>query len=51
MQRDLAVGERLGLFYTCLEHGRFRYSWDHNCLERFEDGPPARPGVSPGVKD
>jgi len=33
MERDTAVGERLGLFYTCPEHGRFRYSWDHNRLE------------------
>ena len=36
MQRDAAVGERLGLFYSCAEHGRFRYSWDHNRLERDE---------------
>ena len=36
MERDLAVGERLGLFYVCPEHGRFRYSWDHNRLERDE---------------
>ncbi len=34
MQRVLAVGERLGLFYTCPEHGRFRFSWDDNRLER-----------------
>jgi hypothetical protein len=33
MQRDLAVGERLGLFYTCPEHGGFRYSWDDDRLE------------------
>ncbi len=36
MQRELAVGERLGLFYRCEDHGRFRYSWDHDRLERFE---------------
>jgi hypothetical protein len=34
MRRDLAVGERLGLFYVCPEHGRFRFSWDENRLER-----------------
>jgi hypothetical protein len=34
MRRDLAVGERLGLFYICPEHGRFRFSWDDNRLER-----------------
>ena len=38
MERDLAVGERLGLFYICAEHGRFRYSWDHNRLEKEEGG-------------
>ena len=36
MQRDLAVGERLGLFYVCSQHGRFRFSWDDNRLERDE---------------
>ena len=34
MQRAVAVGERIGLFYRCTEHGRFRYSWDHDRLER-----------------
>jgi hypothetical protein len=34
MERDLAVGERLGLFYICAEHGRFRFSWDDNRLEK-----------------
>jgi hypothetical protein len=33
MRREQAVGERLGLFYRCSEHGRFRYSWDHDRLE------------------
>lgn len=37
MARDLAVGERLGLFYTCPEHGRFRFSWDLNRLEKEEE--------------
>ena len=36
MKRDLAVGERIGLFYLCDEHGRFRYSWDNDRLERAE---------------
>jgi hypothetical protein len=34
MQRDLAVGERLGLFYRCPVHGGYRYSWDHDRLEK-----------------
>jgi hypothetical protein len=33
MQRDAAVGEKIGLFYRCPTHGRFRYSWDHDRLE------------------
>jgi hypothetical protein len=36
MQRDTAVGERLGLFYRCPVHGGFRYSWDHDRLEPAE---------------
>ena len=34
MQRDAAVGEKIGLFYRCPTHGRFRYSWDNDRLER-----------------
>ena len=34
MQREAAVGERIGLFYRCPTHGRFRYSSDHDRLER-----------------
>jgi len=30
------VGERLGLFYRCSDHGRFRYSWDDDRLEPME---------------
>lgn len=41
MQRDLAVGERLGLFYVCEGHGRFRYSWDRDRLEPDEQRPSA----------
>ncbi len=33
MTRDLAVGERIGLFFLCPVHGRFRYSWDDDRLE------------------
>jgi hypothetical protein len=33
MARDAAVGERLGLFYRCSTHGRYRYSWDRDRLE------------------
>lgn len=33
MQREPATGERLGLYYRCAKHGRFRYSWDHDRLE------------------
>ena len=37
MRREAAVGEKLGLFYRCAEHGRFRYSWDHDRLEPAAD--------------
>jgi hypothetical protein len=37
MAREQSVGERLGLFYRCPEHGRFRYSWDHDRLEPVDD--------------
>ena len=47
MERDLAVGERLGLFYICAEHGRFRFSWDDNRLERDEDVSNPKPRQSP----
>ena len=33
MQRESAVGERIGLYYRCPHHGRFRYSWDADRLE------------------
>ena len=33
MQRAAQVGEQIGLYYRCPEHGRFRYSWDHDKLE------------------
>jgi hypothetical protein len=33
MSRAAQVGEQIGLYYRCAEHGRFRYSWDHDRLE------------------
>jgi len=35
MERAAQVGEQLGLYYRCAEHGRFRYSWDKDALEPF----------------
>jgi hypothetical protein len=37
MARAAQVGEQIGLYYRCPEHGRFRYSWDHDTLERVPD--------------
>ena len=37
MQRMPQVGEQIGLYYRCEAHGRFRYSWDHDTLERVPD--------------
>ena len=37
MLRETNVGEKVGLFYRCPEHGRFRYSWDHDRLEPIEE--------------
>jgi hypothetical protein len=37
MEREAAVGERIGLYYRCREHGRFRYSWDADRLEPVGD--------------
>lgn len=33
MARAAHVGEQLGLYYRCPEHGRYRYSWDTDALE------------------
>jgi len=33
MQRVAQVGEQIGLYYRCAEHGRFRYSWDKDIIE------------------
>jgi hypothetical protein len=37
MQRMAQVGEQVGLYYRCRVHGRFRYSWDLDALERVPD--------------
>jgi hypothetical protein len=37
MQRIPQVGEQIGLYYRCGAHGRFRYSWDADALERVPD--------------
>jgi hypothetical protein len=37
MQRQPPMGEHLGLYYRCGVHGRFRYSWDTDKLERIPD--------------
>jgi len=34
MRRLPQVGEQLGLYYHCDRHGRFRYCWDRDALER-----------------
>jgi hypothetical protein len=39
MERAAQVGEQVGLYYRCPEHGRFRYSWDRDELEPV---PPAK---------
>jgi hypothetical protein len=37
MERMPQVGEQIGLYYRCERHGRFRYSWDQDALERVPD--------------
>ena len=39
MERLAQVGEQVGLYYRCAEHGRFRYSWDNDVLERVPESP------------
>ena len=41
MQRAAQVGEQIGLYYRCPEHGRFRYSWDADKLEPVPTTPDA----------
>jgi len=38
MTRIPQVGEQVGLYYRCAVHGRFRYSWDDDALERVPEG-------------
>jgi len=38
MAREPLVGEQVGLYYRCAVHGRFRYSWDDDKLERAPEG-------------
>lgn len=40
MERTAQVGEQVGLYYRCSEHGRFRYSWDNDALEAVPDSAP-----------
>jgi hypothetical protein len=42
MERLAQVGEQVGLYYRCAEHGRFRYSWDRDELE-----PAPEPNPNP----
>lgn len=37
MTEEPQVAERVGLYYRCDEHGRFRYSWDLDKLEPIQD--------------
>jgi hypothetical protein len=37
MRREPQVGEQVGLCYRCDQHGRYRYSWDHDRLEPAPD--------------
>ena len=43
MERAAQVGEQIGLYYRCAQHGRFRYSWDRDELEAIpEEEAPDR---------
>ncbi|HXH06622.1 MAG TPA: recombinase zinc beta ribbon domain-containing protein [Vicinamibacterales bacterium] len=33
MREEAGTGERLGAYYRCDAHGRFRYAWDDDRLE------------------
>jgi hypothetical protein len=37
MKEEPQVAERVGLYYRCATHGRFRYSWDLDKLEAVEE--------------
>lgn len=43
MTRMPQVGEQIGLYYRCSQHGRFRYSWDLDALERVPDPEKGAP--------
>jgi len=34
MERVPLVGEQVGLYYRCPTHGRYRYSWDEDRIEK-----------------
>jgi hypothetical protein len=40
MARMAQVGEQVGLYYRCADHGRFRYSWDNDALEPVPENTP-----------
>jgi hypothetical protein len=40
MARAAQVGEQVGLYYRCAEHGRFRYSWDDDTIEPVPENQP-----------
>ena len=40
MARMAQVGEQVGLYYRCADHGRFRYSWDQDALEPVPENTP-----------
>ena len=44
MERAAQVGEQVGLYYRCATHGRFRYSWDKDTLERVPPAQAPAPG-------
>lgn len=37
MREEPQVAERVGLYYRCAEHGRFRYSWDDDRLDPVDE--------------
>jgi hypothetical protein len=53
MERAAQVGEQIGLYYRCAEHGRFHYSWDTDTIERVPDhqARAAAPGAGKTTED
>lgn len=37
MKEEPQVAERVGLYYRCPTHGRYRYSWDLDKLEPVDE--------------